>query len=550
MLSRRSLFPTPLRRRVAFVPLAIFVTFAIYTFWDLNNPLFGPDIISWSPVPASYQPPSLPRLTLPELDALWPPQPTENNEFCTKRFTSSYLEDLRDHAIQYCDLSNGKAPQSQLTCFHAHVRDDKNIDSFCYGSGATWDGGDKRFKLDCSNIRQPTANETASGLEPFSKITTSWFETGPKRVLNRFVTLSRDETVTSKGFTWTNRPTRKDSFVILVKREGNNNLWHSLMEIWSMMNSIDVLRMSRRPDGSTPLFQTPADMDNTYIVMLDDYVEESTFDLWRFFSRHPVIKLKDMIKDPLKVPPPLQSATANIIIPMAGASNPLWQNDWDVRDCRKAPLLELMVQRVFEHYQVPFHSGPRSIALDEKNDIVVTFIDRRGTRRLINHAELLQALQLRYPNVVVQAVDFATLSLPDQLRLVQSTDILVGVHGAGLTHTMFMRGNAGAVVEIQPENLGHKGFRNLAAMTGQKYYSAEAEIVPAEEVDVDGKAENEAQSREPKRVGKHNRAVRRNDPDKPWQSSHVKMDESRFLVLMDVAIKSLYNEGMRNHHVI
>ncbi|CAK7210120.1 hypothetical protein SBRCBS47491_000663 [Sporothrix bragantina] len=349
--------------------------------------------------------------------------------------------------------------------------------------------------------------------------------------------------------TWVDTPPEKDSYVILVKREGNNNLWHSLMEIWSMMNSVDVLRMSRHQGTGDALYKTPRDVDNTYIVMLDDYTEESTFNLWQFFSSHPIIKLIDMIKDPSKMPTPLQSDTAHIIVPMAGASNPLWQNDWAVRDCREAPLLKLLVQRVFEHYKVPLEAGPRPVVSGDDKDIVVTFIDRRGTRQLINNVELLQALQNRYPSVVVQAVDFATLPLPNQLRLVQSTDVLVGVHGAGLTHTMFMRENAGAVVEIQPENMGHKGFRNLAAMTGHKYFSAQAKMVLPEELNVDIAPGEQAEEKDSKE-GDQSAAVRRNEPDKPWQSSHVTMEEDRFLALMDVAIKSLYNEGMRNHHII
>ncbi|KJR87493.1 uncharacterized protein SPSK_10407 [Sporothrix schenckii 1099-18] len=555
MLLRRCSPILPLRRRAVYIPLALLLTLAVFTFWDpARGPCCSglPGLPAWLPSPAPLSAVPLDVLSIPELDEPSILPPPKHDGFCTQRFTTAYLEDLRDHSIQYCDPVGGTLPRSRLTCFHAHVRDDKGVDSFCLGTSATWDAGQKTFRLDCPIRRRPDANETARGLIPFESIAASWFDTGPRRVFDKFVSLSHDEASPEQQVLETSTPRETKSFVLLVKREGNNNLWHSLMEIWSMMMSVDVLRIAQQQDdgradgAAAPYFRFPDDLDNTHVVMLDEYAEESTFDLWRFFSRHPIVKLADMMNDPSRVPRPLQPASggANIIVPLSGGSNPLWQNDWVVRDCRAAPLLQLFVRRVFEHYQVPRQGGPRPASAGgaSDKDIVVTFIDRRGSRQLLGHAALLHTLQERYPNVVVQSVDFATLSLPDQLRLVQETDVLVGVHGAGLTHTMFMRENAGAVVEVQPANLGHKGFRNLAALTGHNYFSAQAEMaVPGEDEEEGDKNEN----------GENKTSIaRRGDPEKPWQSSHVRIEEDRFLALMDVAIKSLYNEGLRNHDVI
>ena len=76
--------------------------------------------------------------------------------------------------------------------------------------------------------------------------------------------------------------------------------------------------------------------------------------------------------------------------------------------------------------------------------------------------------------------------MADQLRIVQSTEVLVGLHGAGLDHIMFMPEGEGAMVEIQPAEQSttqhQAGYRNLAAMLGRKYLLAEAEIVPLGQV--------------------------------------------------------------------
>ncbi|CAK7235389.1 hypothetical protein SCUCBS95973_009253 [Sporothrix curviconia] len=560
MLLRGCSLPAAFRRWAVSVPLALLTTLAVYALWGPTAaPCCSGMLPSWAPIgPSPSSKSSDDLLSIPELSG--PPilPVSEHAAFCDKRFTAAYLDDLRSHALQYCEPVSGKMPQSRLTCFHAHVRDDKNADSFCFGSGASWDPAAKKFRLDCPVIHKLDANETAHGIVPFDSITLAWFDTGPRRVFSGFVSLAPGEPVVvpaenKPAAHGLDKPPDKEAFVILVKREGNNNLWHSLMEIWSMMNSVDVLRIARRGGGDDgiPFFQAPDDLDNTHVVMLDDYAEESTFDLWRFFGpRNPIVKLHEMISDPLKVPLPLQQPgrNVNIIVPLPGGSNPLWQNDWVVRDCRNVPLLKLLVRRVFEHYQVPRAVGPRPTAANDNTnakDIVVTFIDRRGSRRLLNQGPLFEKLQERYPNVLIEQLDFATLSLRDQLSIVQDTDVLVGVHGAGLTHTMFMREGAGAVVEIQPENLGHKGFRNLAAMMGVKYFSAQAEMV------LPGEVEDEETGKATDKGGSGTSAIRRRaDADKPWQSSHVRMEEDRFLALMDVAIKSLYNEGTRNHQIV
>ncbi|CAK7207127.1 hypothetical protein SEUCBS139899_009935 [Sporothrix eucalyptigena] len=483
-------------------------------------------------------------------------------------FASAYLDELRNHSIQYCSTGeDGIVPASQLTCFHAHIRDDPIADSFCIGSGATWDAPTQRFRLDCPTRRLPDANETARGLIPFKALQPQWFETGPKYIFNHFVVLGdKDKPKPSDAAQLEVRaesevPTSlpgTPSFVILVKREGASNLWHSLMEIWSMTMTMDVLRMSRKANGE-PFYQTHQDMDNTHVVVLDDHGPGPTLDMWRFFSRNPIVTFKNMVENPDLVPAPFKSpekaANTNIIVPLPGGSNPLWHGDWAVKDCtpEDAPLLKLFIKRVFEHFDVPLLLGPKLVE-DENDKIVVTFIDRRGTRQLLGNEKLLDALHNRYPDVTVQSVDFATLPLPEQLRLIQDTDVLVGVHGAGLTHTMFMRAGAGAVVEILPDGLGYKGFRNLAAMTGHKYFSGAGTMVMPEELEEEKKKEgdgkqNERPSPTPEKSKKQKRNERREEAKK-WQLAHVRIEEDRFLALMDVAIKSVYNEGLRNEYVI
>ena len=61
----------------------------------------------------------------------------------------------------------------------------------------------------------------------------------------------------------------------------------------------------------------------------------------------------------------------------------------------------------------------------------------------------------------VNIVDMNTLSFTGQLRLVRATNILVGVHGAGLMHIMFAAEEA-ILIEIHPSYRQDRHFRHAA----------------------------------------------------------------------------------------
>ena len=74
-------------------------------------------------------------------------------------------------------------------------------------------------------------------------------------------------------------------------------------------------------------------------------------------------------------------------------------------------------------------------------------------RKIFNEDELIENLMKTFPNTCVQAVLMDALPLANQLQIISSTDILIGMHGAGMTHTVFLPRHA-ALLEIFP-----KGFK-------------------------------------------------------------------------------------------
>lgn len=458
---------------------------------------------------------------------------------CEQRFGPAYLEELRHTRATYCSADS----PSQLTCFHNNNGADNKggrTDSFCIAQGAVFNQATKKFQVACDTLAEPWGvekNESSLKLQSFGRY---WYDTGPRIVMDRALSLvapkqERDAEISPASLSASSPPPppppgKKENFTILLKREGELNPWHCLLEIISLTFSIDVLRMTPQQQDETAEaaemapFWTLADAENTQVVILDDRLDGPYFDLWQLFAKKPIVRIGD-----LESPPSSNNEMGNVIIPLPGASNPLWQGDWETHPCRHSVLLQTFAWRVLRYYDIPdtleeygdnSSSGDDVASNEDKDKVVVTFIDRRGQRKLVDMDSHIAALRDRYENeqqhVVIHVVDLAALSFPEQIKLVRNSDVLAGVHGAGLTHGLWMKEHS-TMVEILPEDLNHKGFRNFAGVLGHDYFSTHGSKV----------ADNSGN----------------------WQHDDVSIDGERFLEVMDFAIKSMYNKGRLNYDV-
>jgi protein O-GlcNAc transferase len=102
-----------------------------------------------------------------------------------------------------------------------------------------------------------------------------------------------------------------------------------------------------------------------------------------------------------------------------------------------------------------------------------------GTRKVRNEAELVAAVRRRLPGVEVEVVNFDWNGRPPitgQLALMAETDVLVGMHGAGLVHALWLPQWA-VVYEIY--NCGDANtYADLARLAGVDYLTGrESEVV-------------------------------------------------------------------------
>ena len=465
---------------------------------------------------------SPPPTTLPELQLLNLTQsltiPTVESHYCDARFGAGYLDDLRQNSFQYC--THKPDSEARLTCFHTRRRTLTQIDSFCIAQGASLDTSQKRYTLDCV-IQRPSREELKRGIIPFTAIRGYWYETGPRNVFYKVFTafklaskLTLRPPISSRSLLPSLfRSETQPIFTILVKREGERNLWHSLMEIWSLTQSLDVLRLTADPRTGSPFFHTQADVPNAQVVILDDHPDGPYFDLWTMLAGRPPVRLEQALKSGKFKQGTMLAASPgtkhNVVVPMAGAANPIWANDWEDRNCEDAPLLKLFVRRVLNHIGVkPFEAEAPStpISQAQTRKIRLTYIVRKESRRILHFDALLASARLAFPDVEPRLVDLTSLSFAEQVRVVHDeTEVLVGVHGAGLTHAMFLDGewaNGGgkAMVEIQPDIMQYKGFHNLARMLGHGYFMAKGHSMSEQDLEEDAAKEGQSGDRTRRRM--------------------------------------------------
>ena len=79
--------------------------------------------------------------------------------------------------------------------------------------------------------------------------------------------------------------------------------------------------------------------------------------------------------------------------------------------------------------------------------------------------------------IKVRDVDFSTLSFEEQIAMDVTTDIMIGPHGAGLMHNIFMPDRAALIELFVDGSSANRHFHNLASWAGHSY-TGEAQSNP------------------------------------------------------------------------
>lgn len=111
------------------------------------------------------------------------------------------------------------------------------------------------------------------------------------------------------------------------------------------------------------------------------------------------------------------------------------------------------------------------------DSILVTIISRRPysgrivQRKWLNEHEVLESLRQIYVGrrIRFQSIDFVALDLRQQMLIMLESDVVIGMHGAGLVNVLWTQPNT-LVVEIFPHEKKRWGYRNICQHIGCNYH--------------------------------------------------------------------------------
>lgn len=126
----------------------------------------------------------------------------------------------------------------------------------------------------------------------------------------------------------------------------------------------------------------------------------------------------------------------------------------------------------------------RILPSSDQNDktIRVTIVDRQKNFKLLNRDQIAKQFQqsrhhYHHQVIVAQGVVFENLpSLKEQMTIAASTDVLVGMHGNGLTWSAFLNPGTSALVELWPSYIYNGNYAHFAGRGNIKKWDVVAGV--------------------------------------------------------------------------
>lgn len=228
-----------------------------------------------------------------------------------------------------------------------------------------------------------------------------------------------------------------------------------------------------RDEDCENMFHSTADHLNAYLVgeiLRLDWNTVKTL-LW---DRHPDGPFKELIERAYSGGAPLSRASRDTVVyerlifhleSPAGIVFPKVAGPRGVMRCRGSSLWQGYSKHVlksFGEFDVPPPDLP-NVLMSVRRRTKAKNVGRVFSDENTLVSVLKQGNGMRY-----EVVDLATLTFAEQLAKVRRANVLVGAHGAGLMHVLFLADEA-VLLEIHPSYRLDRHFRLAARMAGKMY---------------------------------------------------------------------------------
>jgi len=216
--------------------------------------------------------------------------------------------------------------------------------------------------------------------------------------------------------------------VMFVTREKGEhvNMYHTLTDWYMAWQTLRVVKISA---------------SSVQVIILDGHSPGPLDSFWHqvIGKKLPMVRAAEL-EDPMVIP--------HAIWNPPGYSNILLGKKW--KDCQKPMrMMEAFVADVDDAYQGAHNEDPEKIS--------ILYISRKPYRlehvnhdfvgrQVDNEDEVIKALK-EIKNVTVIVADFAKMSLTEQIAKSASADVMIGMHGAALSHSLWMP-SWGSLVEM------------------------------------------------------------------------------------------------------
>jgi hypothetical protein len=252
-----------------------------------------------------------------------------------------------------------------------------------------------------------------------------------------------------------------DEPVVVVARKEYANLYHTMTDFVGAWSAAVIAGVDPRKVR----------------ILFSDGHPMSEFDVvWAkaFSQGRPPLRKKDLVGNGAV-------CLRRVVFGLYGYASPM-TIDWSRENrCEKSPWLASFAKQVLQRYGLdarspkPFakESGLVNITLINREDYKAHPRDQGARRSKISNPEaLMRVLPKASEGVSARLVQLAYMPFEEQLRLMRNTNVLIGMHGAGLTFAPFLADDA-VVIElnhwVQRNHASKFHFQNLAAWSGKGY---------------------------------------------------------------------------------
>ena len=255
----------------------------------------------------------------------------------------------------------------------------------------------------------------------------SWFAE-----LENFMVLSDDQ----KCDIWIERPT------FLMKLDATVNMYHHFCDFINLYATLHL--------------NNSFSLDNN-IVIWDSFPYRSNFGVvWKAFTKNPVLNIGQFKGKKV--------CFRDLILPLLPRMiYGIYYNMPLIPGCHRSGLFHAFNRHLIHKLNI------KAIVPKNPNLVRITLISRKTKyRQILNELDLINALKTSIEDISVEIHDFNHwMPFEEQINITANTDVLIGMHGAGLTHVLFQP-DWGVLFELYNCDDEHC-YKDLSRLRGLRY---------------------------------------------------------------------------------